>query len=155
MIRTSLLACTLTLTLAFGAALPAAAAVKEPDHIRQLHTSPTVGQYKIAAVRGPGVFVGASVVGLGIDATQTTAYVAIDGRVIMLGSLNAADAAFGGNVNSGVGVAYAKDLGGRARASFGFAEPLRFERELHVYVRVDAGTPMAVFGDVVWGADAD
>jgi len=62
---------------------------------------------------------------------------------------------FNGCNNSGVGVAYAKDLGGRARASFGFAEPLRFERELHVYVRVDAGTPMAVFGDVVWGADAD
>lgn len=153
MIRTSLLAC--TLALAFGAALPATAAVKEPNHVRELHSAPTVGQYKIATVRGPGVFVGASVVGLGIDATQTTAYVAIDGKVILLGSLSSADAAFGSQVNSGTGVAYAKDLGGRARASFGFAEPLRFERELHVYVRVEAGTPTAVFGDVVWGTDAD
>ena len=43
----------------------------------------------------------------------------------------------------------------RPADGFGFAEPLRFERELRVYVRVDAGVPSRVFGDVVWGADAD
>ena len=151
MIRTILLATTLTLT----AAAPASAAVVAPDHIRQLHVSPGLGEYTIASVRGPGVFVGASVVGVGIDTAQATAYVAIDNKVLFIGPLVAAEAMLASQVNSGVGVTYNKDLGGRARASFGFAEPLRFERELRVYVRVDAGVPSRVFGDVVWGADAD
>jgi hypothetical protein len=151
MIRTTLLAS----ALALAAALPASAAVQGPEHIRQLHVSPGIGDYTIATVRGPGVFVSASVVGIGIDTAQATAYVVIDGSVIFIGPLGSAEAALGAQTNSGVGVTYAKDLGGRARASFGVAEPLRFERELRVYVRVDAGVPSRVFGDVVWGADAD
>lgn len=151
MIRTSLLAC----ALAFATATPASAAVDAPDHIRQLHVSPGLGEYTIASVRGPGVFVGASVVGMGIDTAQATAYVAIDNKVIFIGPLGAAEAMLASQVNAGVGVTYSKDLGGRARASFGFAEPLRFQRELRVYVRVDGGVPSRVFGDVVWGADAD
>ena len=151
MIRTALLACTFALI----AAAPASAAVDSPDRIRQLHVSPGLGEYTIANVRGPGVFVGASVVGMGIDTAQAAAYVAIDGKVIFIGPLGAAEAMLASQVNSGVGVTYSKDLGGRARASFGFAEPLRFERELRVYVRVEAGVPSRVFGDVVWGADAD
>lgn len=150
--RTALLACALALT---AAATASSAAVVAPDHIRQLHVSPGLGEYTIASVRGPGVFVGASVVGHGIDTAQAAAYVVIDGKTLFIGPLVAAEAALDGQVNSGVGVTYSKDLGGRARASFGFAEPLRFERELRVYVRVDGGVPSRVFGDVVWGADAD
>ncbi len=151
MIRTTLLAS----LLAMAAAAPASAAVVAPDHIRQLHVSPGLGEYTIAHVRGPGVFVGASVVGIGIDAAQVSAQVAIDGKVLFIGPLGAAEAMLASQVNSGVGVTYARDLGGRSRASFGFAEPLRFQRELRVYVRVEAGVPARVFGDVVWGADAD
>ena len=139
-------------TAVFGASLTAHADVREPVRYRQLHVAPSVGEYTIARVRGPGVFVGASVVGMGIDLAQVVAYVDIDGRSVLVSGLGAGDATLGAQTNSGVGVIYAPDLGGRARASFGLAEPLQFERELRVYVRVEAGVPSRVFGDVLVGA---
>ena len=138
--------------VALATSLSAHADVREPVRYRQLHVSPGVGEYTIARVRGPGVFVAASVVGMGINLAQVGVYVDIDDRTVFQSGLGSADAALGAQTNSGVGVTYAPDLGGRARASFGVAEPLQFERELRVYVRVEAGTPSRVFGDVLVGA---
>ncbi len=143
----------LAAALALAAACPSAfASVRTPVNTRILHVAPMPGEYTLAQIRGPGVFVGARVNALGVDSTQVTAYVEIDGRTVFLSGLGASEAALGGVTNGGVGVTYAPELQGRSRASFGFAEPLRFERELRVYVRVEAGVPSRVFGDVVTGA---
>ncbi len=140
--------------LVLSASFAAHADVARPTNHRQLIVSPTLGEHMIARVRGPGVFVAGSVVGQGIDFSAVGVYVEIDGRTVMQSSLSAGSASLGEQTNSGVGVVYDSQLGGRARASFGVAEPLRFERELRVYVRVEEGIPSRVFGDVLTG-DAD
>lgn len=134
------------------ASFAAHADVVRPTNYRQLVVAPTIGDHVIARVRGPGVFVAASVVGQGIDLAQVGVYVEIDGRTVMQSGLSSGSASIGQQTNSGIGVAYDSQLGGRARASFGVAEPLQFERELRVYFRVEGGTPSRVFGDVLTGA---
>lgn len=138
--------------LILGICASAQAEVRQPVRYHQLFPSPVLGQYTIARVRGPGVFVAASVVGIGLDLAQVAAYVQIDGQIVLATGLGSGDASIGGQTNSGIGVMYSPEFGGRARASFGLAEPLRFNRELVVYVRVEDGAPERVFGDVVVGA---
>ena len=138
--------------LIFGMSVSAYAEVRQPVRYHQLFPSPVPGQYTIARVRGPGVFVSASVVGMGLDLAQVAAYVQIDGQTVLSTGLGSGDAKIGGQTNSGIGVTYSPELGGRARASFGLAEPLRFNRELIVYIRVEDGSPERVFGDVLVGA---
>jgi len=138
--------------LALAASVPAHAEIRQPTRYHQLHASPLPGQYTIARVRGPGVFVAASVVGFGLDLAQVGVYVDIDGRTVLQTGLGSGDASIGAQTNAGIGVTYVPDFGGRARASLGLAEPLRFEREVHVYVRVEDGAPSRVFGDVLVGA---
>lgn len=138
--------------VALALSASAHADVAKPTNTRQLFVSPSIGEYNIARLRGPGVFVASSVTGMGIDLAQVAAYVEIDGRTVFQGSLASGDATMAQLTNAGVGVVYAPDLGGRARATFGVAEPLRFERELRVYFRVEGGNPLRVFGDVLTGA---
>ena len=139
-------------TLILCVSVSAQADVRSPVRYHELFPSPALGQYTIARVRGPGVFVAASVVGMGLDLAQVAVYVQIDGQTVFSTGLGSADALLGGQTNSGIGVTYSPQLGGRARASFGLAEPLRFNRELLVYVRVEDGSPDRVFGDVLVGA---
>lgn len=138
--------------LILGICASVQAEVRQPVRYHQLFPAPVPGQYTIARVRGPGVFVSASVIGMGLDLAQVAVYVQIDGQTVFSTGLGSADALLGGQTNSGVGVTYVPHLGGRARASFGLAEPLRFNRELIVYVRVEDGSPDRVFGDVLVGA---
>lgn len=138
--------------LTLGMSVSAQAEVRQPMRSHQLFVAPMPGQYTIARLRGPGVFVAASIAGQGLDLAQVAVYVDIDGRTVLSSGLALGDASLGGQTNAGIGVTYSPDFGGRARASFGFAEPLRFDRELHVYIRVEDGTPSRVFGDVVTGA---
>lgn len=145
--------------LCLAALLAATAAVADAEVARvtpfnALHIAPGVGEWEIARVDGPGVFVAGSITALGVNPAQVAGFVAIDGRVLWIAPLGAAGARLGGQVNAGLGIVYHADLDGSAKASFGLAEPLRFERELRVYVRVEAGTPMRVFGSVLVGAAA-
>jgi hypothetical protein len=137
-------------------ALPAAAEaeIRGITPLGQHLVLPGVGVHTIARSRGPGVFVAASVTGMGVDAAQVAAYVEIDGATVWIGPLGSAAARVGAQVNAGVGVVHSPELGGVAKASFGLAQPLRFERELRVYVRVEAGAPGSVFGSVLVGAAA-
>jgi hypothetical protein len=137
-------------------ALPAAAEaeIRGITPLGQHLVLPGVGVHTIARTRGPGVFVAASVTGMGVDAAQVAAYVEIDGATVWIGPLGSAAARVGAQVNAGVGVVHSPELGGVAKASFGLAQPLRFERELRVYVRVEAGAPGSVFGSVLVGAAA-
>lgn len=136
--------------LALGAllALPgtAPAQVGKVDRHQALHVGAGPGTWTIARVPGPAAFLAAEVTAMGTDAAQLAAYVELDGRVIWLTGLGAGPARLGGQVNSGVGVTYHPEMSGSARASFGLPEALVFERELRIYVRVEAGTVERVFG---------
>jgi hypothetical protein len=137
-------------------ALPAAAdaEIRGITPLGEHLVNPGVGVHTIARARGPGVFVAASVTAIGVDAAQVAAYVEIDDATIWSGPLAAGAARVGSQVNAGVGVVHSAELGGIAKASFGLAQPLRFERELRVYVRVEAGAPGSVFGTALVGAPA-
>ena len=137
-------------------ALPVAAdaEIRGISPLGQHLVAPGIGVHTIARTRGPGVLVAASVTGMGIDAAQVAAYVEIDGATVWIGPLGAAAARIGAQVNAGVGVVHSAELGGVAKASFGLAQPLRFERELKVYVRVEAGAPSIVFGTALVGTAA-
>lgn len=137
-------------------ALPAAAQaeIRGIAPLGQHLVNPGIGVHTIARARGPGLFVAGSVTAIGADAAQIAAYVEIDGSTIWIGPLAAAAARVGSQVNAGVGVVHSAELGGVAKASFGLAQPLRYERELKVYVRVEAGAPGSVFGTVLVAAAA-
>lgn len=140
----------LALTLPFAAR----AEIRDITPLGQYLAQPGVGVHTIARARGPGVFVAGSVTAIGVDAAQVAAYVEIDGATVWIGPLGAAAARVGAQVNAGVGVVHSAELGGIAKANFGLAQPLRYERELRVYVRVEAGAPGSVFGSVLVGAAA-
>lgn len=130
--------------LAIPAAAPAQ--VGKVERHQALHVGAGPGTWTIARVPGPAAFLAAEVTAMGIDAAQLAAYVEVDGRVLWLTGLGAGPARLGGQVNAGVGVTYHPDLSGSSRASFGLPEAIVFERELRVYVRVEAGVAERVFG---------
>ncbi|MBX3724987.1 MAG: hypothetical protein KF823_03620 [Xanthomonadales bacterium] len=144
LIRRSALAALALLALAL--ALPLPAQVGKVERHGDLHVAPGPGIWTLARVRGPGAFLAAEVTAMGTDAAQLAAYVDVDGRLVWLTGLGAGPARLGGQINSGVGLVYDPGMAGSVRASFGLPEPIVFERELHVYVRIEAGTAERVFG---------
>lgn len=148
MSRTRLAACLTLLTVLTLLGFPgtAPAQVGKVARHQALHVGAGPGTWTIARVPGPAAFLAAEVTAMGVDAAQLAAYVEVDGRVLWLTGLGAGPARLAGQVNSGVGVTYHPELSGSSRASFGLAEAIVFERELRVYVRVEAGVAERVFG---------
>lgn len=139
----------LAIVLGLLVAASASAQIRGIKPQSQSYTQPGIGEYEIARASGPGSFVSASVTALGVDAAQIVAYVAIDGHVVWSGTLSSLGAEFDQHVNDGIGMAYSPSLGGSARASFGLPRTITFQRDLRVYVRIEAGSPFRLYGQAL------
>jgi len=123
--------------------------VCNPERTQGLRAPAPPGTHQLVALKGPGVFISASVTKQGGASDLTFVNLDIDGRNVVSLSIAAA---------RNVGLTQANPYGlvlcqGPAidNLTIGFPSPLRYERELTLSVRVNEAGVVQILGNVIHG----
>lgn len=127
--------------------------VCDPERTQGLRAPAPNGEHVLVNLRGPGVFLGASVTKQGGNSGLTFVSLDIDGR-------NVANMSFAAARNLGLtqqnpfGIVLLGSPAGVENFTVGFASPLRYEHELKLSVTVNEAGVVQILGNVVRGAAA-
>lgn len=127
--------------------------VCDPQRTQGLRAPAPNGDHTLVDLKGPGVFLGASVTKQGGNNGITFVILDIDGRNVVNMSFAAARNT-GLNQQNPFGIVLLGSPNAIENFTIGFPTPLRFEKQLKLSVTVNEGGVVQILGNVVAGSAA-